>query len=255
MTKNLNRPIKLNIYGRQPVFEALRFQSDVEEIWIAKDISGKPIKQIEEIAKKNSIKINYIEKNDIQRIVGSVVHQGVAAKVNFNNFVDDESLESLLINCKYPFILILDQIQDPHNLGAILRTIEITNADLIVLPEKGSAPINATVAKTSAGALFGVKIHQVENLDQFIQLLKQRDIFVFATSVSAKQTIYQTDFTIPTALVIGSEDKGIRKHIKTICDELITIPQLGKLNSLNVSVSTAIIIYEVIRQRHFRNQK
>ena len=236
MTEKVNSSIQLKVFGRQPVFEALRFNSDVREIWLAKGISGKPIKQIEEHATKNNVKINHVEKNDIQKVVGSVVHQGVAAVVNFNNFINDELLDLFLTDCKNPFILILDQIQDPHNLGAILRTTEITNSDLIVLPVKGSAPINATVAKTSAGALFGVKIHQTASLSQLIQQLQQRGIFVFASTVSANQSIFQVDFTNPTALVIGSEDRGVRKNIKALCDELITIPQLGKLNSLNASV-------------------
>ena len=251
MLDTINKPINIKIYGRQPVFEALRFRCDIQNIWIAKGSKDKPIRQIEEAAIKNNVKIYHVDKNDIQKIVGAVVHQSVAAEVNFNNFVDEDLLDSFLDECKNPFILILDQIQDPHNLGAIIRTTEITNADLIVLPIKGTAPINATVAKTSAGALFGVKIFQTENLAHLIQQLQQRGIFVFATDVSARQSIFQVDFSNPTALVIGSEDKGVRKNIQVLCDELITIPQFGKLNSLNASVSTAVILYEVIRQRHF----
>jgi 23S rRNA (guanosine2251-2'-O)-methyltransferase len=253
MIDTANKAITIKIFGRQPVFEALRFGNAVQTIWIAKGVKDKPIRQIEEYAVKTNITINYIDKNDIQKIVGAVVHQGVAAEVIYNNFINDDALDPFIVDCTNPFIIILDQIQDPHNLGAIIRTAEITNADLIVLPVKGSAPINATVAKTSAGALFGIKIHQTENLNQFIQRLQDKGIFVFATAVSTRQSIYQVDFTNPTALIIGSEDKGIRKNIQTVCDELITIPQLGKLNSLNASVSSAIVMYEVIRQRKFNN--
>ncbi|MEJ2542639.1 MAG: 23S rRNA (guanosine(2251)-2'-O)-methyltransferase RlmB [Calditrichaceae bacterium] len=251
MNNSANTPIFINIYGRQPVFEALRFGSDIQNIWIAKGTKDKSIRQIEGTAQKNKVRISYVDKNDIQKIVGAVVHQGIAAEIIYNNFVNSESLDTFLSECQLPFIVILDQIQDPHNLGAIIRTSEITNADLIVLPVKGSAPINATVAKTSTGALFGVKIHQTENINFFIEQLQQKGIFVFATAVSAKQSIFQVDFTNPTALVIGSEDKGVRKNIQTVCDELISIPQLGKLNSLNASVSAAVIMYEIIRQRHF----
>jgi len=250
-----NKPVNIKIYGRQPVFEALRFGCDIQNIWLAGGSKDKPIRQIEKAAQKNNVKINYVDKNDIQKVVGAVVHQGAAADINYHNFVNDELLDSFVTKSKNPFIVILDQIQDPHNLGAILRTCEITRADLIVLPVKGSAPINATVAKTSAGALFGLKIHQTENLTQLIQRLQQKGIFAFAAAVSAKQSIFQVDFTNPTALVIGNEDKGVRKNIQIICDELITIPQLGKLNSLNASVSTAIIMYEVIRQRYFNHGK
>ncbi|HEM49326.1 MAG TPA: 23S rRNA (guanosine(2251)-2'-O)-methyltransferase RlmB, partial [Caldithrix sp.] len=253
INNTINKPIPIKIFGRQPVFEALRFGCVLQNIWIAKQAKDKPIRQIEETAQKKLVKVNYVDKNDIQKIVGAVVHQGVAAQVVYDNFIDIASLDSFIGHCNNPFILVLDQIQDPHNLGAIIRTAEITNADLVILPVKGSAPINATVAKTSAGALFGVKIHQTENITLLIKQLQQHGIFVFAASVSNRQSIYQVDFTNPTALVIGSEDKGIRKNIQTVCDELITIPQLGKLNSLNASVSTAIIMYEVIRQRYFKN--
>ena len=115
--------------------------------------------------------------------------------------------------------------------------------------------ISETVAKTSAGALFNANIHQTENLPQLISQLQKKGISVFASSVSAKKTIYQIDFTPPLALIIVSEDKGVRKNIKKLCDELISIPQLGKLNSLNASVSTAILMYEVIRQRYFNYGK
>ena len=255
MTDNINKPITLKIYGRQPVFEALRSQCDVLNIWLARGMTGKPIKQIEEAAAKRNVRIDRVDKNDIQKVAGAVVHQGVAASVKYNGFVDDISLDSFIANCKNPLILILDQIQDAHNLGAILRTTEITNTDLIVLPLKGSAPINATVAKTSVGALFSIKIHQAANVSQLLKQFQQKGIFVFATTVSARQSIFQVDFTNPTALVIGSEDKGVRKNIQKLCDEFITIPQFGKLNSLNASVSTAIMMYEVIRQRYFNNQK
>lgn len=205
MTDTINRPIKINIFGRQPVFEALRFKCQIMDIKIAKGLKGKTIKQIAETGRKENIKVEYVDKNDIQRMVGAVVHQGIAATIIFNNFIDDRSLDGFIAGCTNPFILILDQIQDPHNLGAILRTTEITNADLIVLPVKGSAPLNATVAKTSAGALFGVKIHHTENLLPFIERLQKKGIRVFASTVSSKQSIYNTDFKVPSALIIGNE--------------------------------------------------
>lgn len=255
MIDSANKPINIKIYGRQPVFEALQFGCDIKNIWLARGLKDRSIRQIAEAAQKNNVEISYVDKNDIQKIVGAVVHQGTAADVNYNNFIDKQGLDSFLAKCKEPFILILDQIQDPHNLGAILRTSEIANVDLIALPIKGNAPINATVVKTSAGALFGVKIHQTENLNHFIKYLQQKGIFVFGTAVSAKQSIFQVDFTSSIALIIGSEDKGVRKNIQAVCDELISIPQLGKLNSLNVSVSAAVIVYEIIRQRYFKNKK
>ncbi|MEJ2054216.1 MAG: RNA methyltransferase [Calditrichaceae bacterium] len=214
MSEKENIPVTLKIYGRQPVYEALRSMNVVLEVWLAKQIAGRSVKQIENSAAKKNIKIQYVEKDEIQKLAGAVVHQGVAAVVQLNNFINESKLDNYLEKLENPLVLILDQIQDPHNIGAILRTAEITGVDLIIIPSKGSAPINETVAKTSAGALFNV-------------------------------------FTIPVALITGSEDKGVRKNIQQLCDGLIQIPQLGKLNSLNASVSTAVILYEIVRQRHF----
>jgi len=251
MNNILNKPVALNIYGRQPVIEALKSENHVLEIMMARDISGKSVKHIKNGADKRNIKIHYVEKNEIQKLVGAVVHQGIAATVQLNTFLDDTGLDNYLANLSNPVILILDQIHDPHNIGAILRTAEITNVDLIVIPHKGGAPINATVAKTSAGAVFRIKIHQTKNLNKLISYLQNKNIFVFASAVTASKTIFQTDFTTPVAIIIGNEDKGVRKNLQSQCDELIKIPQLGKINSLNASVSSAVISYEIIRQRYF----
>jgi 23S rRNA (guanosine2251-2'-O)-methyltransferase len=251
MSEKENIPVTLKIYGRQPVYEALRSMNVVLEVWLAKQIAGRSVKQIENSAAKKNIKIQYVEKDEIQKLAGAVVHQGVAAVVQLNNFINESKLDNYLEKLENPLVLILDQIQDPHNIGAILRTAEITGVDLIIIPSKGSAPINETVAKTSAGALFNVKIHQNSNLSNVINQLQKKGIFVLASAVSASQSIFKTNFKIPVALITGSEDKGVRKNIQQLCDGLIQIPQLGKLNSLNASVSTAVILYEIVRQRHF----
>lgn len=242
---------KIYIYGRQPVLEALRSPCTVENIWLARDAQGKVIHQIEKNAQLKKTAIKRINKNDIQKFVGSVVHQGVAALVNTTPFLTEDQFENLIKTTPNPLILILDQIQDMHNLGAIIRTVEVTGADVLVIPEKGTAQINATVAKTSAGALFNVKLYKVSELITLIEKIKSMDIKVYATLPGMNKSIYDGDFTKGTAFVVGSEGIGIRKNILKFCDEGLSIPQYGKTNSLNVSVATAIVLYEVIRQRHF----
>jgi 23S rRNA (guanosine2251-2'-O)-methyltransferase len=249
----LNAPLEFNIYGRQPILEALRYGDSVKKIWLASDLSGKPVRQIQNLAENKKIPLFTISKNDIQKYVGSVVHQGIAAQISFNPFVTEADLETFLQSKNNPLIVILDQVQDPHNLGAIIRTCEITGVDLIVLTAKGSAPINATVAKTSAGALFGVKLHQTENLLAVIDLFKRTGIQTFAATTHAEFNIYDADFKRAIALIIGSEGIGVRKNLLSYCDLKVTIPQIGKINSLNASVSASVILYEALRQRFYSN--
>jgi len=247
----LNTEIDLYIYGRQPILEALKFSDVVEKIWITSDAVGKAVNKIKQRAEQKGIKLILITKNEIQKFTGAVVHQGVAARVKFNPFIADEDIENFVYSKKNPLILIIDQIQDPHNLGAIIRTAEIAQIDLIVLSAKGTAPVNATVAKTSAGALFGVKLHQSNILSDLIERLKNLDIKIVTSVPNTTQTVFKTDLNKPVALIIGSEDRGVRKHLLNLSDEQISIPQLGKVKSLNASVSTAILLYEAIRQRHY----
>ena len=242
--------LNLKIYGRQPVVEALRSENKVRKVWLAKGASGKIIARIERLCMKKSIPVEKTAKNDLQKIVGPVVHQNVAAEVEFNPFVSDEAFNDL-ISDRDILVLILDQIQDAHNMGAILRTAEITATDVVILPEKGSAALNATVAKTSAGALFHVPLYSAPDLPAVIDRLKEHKINVYAAMGNTENNIYETDFSDSTAVIIGSEGKGVRKNIAALCDGKISIPQYGHINSLNASVSTAIILYEIVRQREF----
>ncbi len=239
------------VYGRQPVLEAIRSQHPVKQVLLAKGSSGRVIGQIEKTCGVRQIPLKTIEKNQLQKFVGPVVHQGVVAEVEFKPYLSATQFESLLKDTDHPFLLVLDHVQDPHNVGAILRTAEIAGVDCVVLPEKGSAPLNATVAKTSAGAMFYNQFYMVESLEAVLQQLADHQIARFAALPAARQIIYQANFKEPLAIVIGSEDKGVRKNLLQFCDQTIKIPQFGHVNSLNASVSTAIILFEVVRQRHF----
>ena len=239
------------IYGRQPVLEALRSQHEVKRVVLAGEASGKAIGIFERACQKRGISLQKMPKNQLQKFVGPVVHQGVIAEIDFNPFLNEQQFWQLIEEKAQPLLLILDHIQDTHNVGAILRTAEIVGVDCVVMPEKGSAPLNATVAKTSAGALFYTRFRQVESLEEILQKLNEKDIAGFAALPWAEQTIYEANFRRGMALVIGSEDKGVRKNLLKFCSQSVKIPQFGHVNSLNASVSTAIILYEVVRQRHF----
>ena len=240
---------KLTIHGRQPILEALRSAHNISEVWIAKGVEGKSIGQIKSLAKKNNLKINYIDKNEIQKMTGPVVHQGVAAQIETTFKKPENEFSDFIAAINNPFILILDQLQDPHNVGAILRTAEIAGVDAVILPAKGSAQLNATVAKTSAGALFHLNIFITQNLEALLSDLNSQEIITLALIPGSEMPMYETDLKNPVAVIVGSEGAGVRKNIANMCTGRISIPQYGKISSLNASVATAVVLYEVIRQR------
>ena len=254
MAELYNPNLEFITYGRQPVLEALRSGNvAIKSVWMARDAQGKIMQQIKALTQKKKIPLEYLPKNAFQRITGAVVHQGIAARVQFNPFVAEDGLAEYLSTLDNPLLLLLDQMQDANNLGAILRTAEITGVNLIILPSKGSAPINATIAKTSAGALFKVRLLQTDHLPEIISMLQEQNISVIATMPQAQQNIYEENFTNPVAIVVGSENRGVRKNLLERCDRSVAIPQFGRINSLNASVSTAVVLYEVIRQRTFKD--
>jgi 23S rRNA (guanosine2251-2'-O)-methyltransferase len=240
---------ELIIYGKQPVYEALRSEHRISQIYIAREMDKKDSFKISNLAEKKKIKIIKSRKSDLQRICGPVLHQGVAAKLDKYKYLDTKNLQDIISSDDSPFLLILDQIQDPHNLGAILRTAESAGITALILPEKGSASVSPTVVKTSAGAVFHCLIHRTQDLGQMIQDLKNRKIKILATVTNRPDTIYSTDLTGPLAIVVGSEGKGVRKNIQRLCDKSISIPGFGKVDSLNASVSTAVVVFEAVRQR------
>ncbi|MHB2150480.1 23S rRNA (guanosine(2251)-2'-O)-methyltransferase RlmB [Calditrichota bacterium LG25] len=241
------------VYGRQPVLEALHSKYRVKSVFLAKESTGRAIGLIERACRNKQIRLIKKTKNDLQKYVGPVVHQGAVAEIEFQPFLTDESFHKLVEEIENPFLLVLDHIQDTHNMGAILRTAEIVGVHCVIVPEKGSAPLNATVAKTSAGALFYNTFFQTENLEEILQRLTESNISIFAAQPHDGTIIYHANFKQGTAIVIGSEDKGVRKNLLKYCNNSIKIPQFGKVNSLNASVSTAVILYEVVRQRNFAN--
>ena len=240
------------IYGRQPVIEALRSDYAVHKIWLAAGVSGSGIGPIKKLAEGRSVPVQTVGKNQLQNFVGPVVHQGVAAEMDPPKFLSRGAFETLLENKPQPLILVLDQIQDPHNLGAIIRTAEICGADCIAFAEKGMAKLNATVVKTSAGAVFYQRFFQADDILWLIDILNEKGLHTYALAAGSDKLMYDAPLHEGAALVIGSEGKGVRKNVERQCSGRIAIPQFGRVNSLNASVAAAVVLFEALRQKNFK---
>jgi 23S rRNA (guanosine2251-2'-O)-methyltransferase len=237
------------IAGRKPVLEAINSGEELEQVYILYGQKGNIIDAIRVAAKKHGIKINQIPQDKFRILIQSRNTQGVAAIKPAYKF---HSLDDIISNAKTsssPLILILDSIQDTHNVGAILRTAECSGVNGVIVTKHNSAPINATVVKTSAGATEHIKIAQVNNLVNAIKLLKENGFWIVGSSLDNAKLYTEIDYTMPIALIVGNEEKGIRKLTAEKCDFLVKIPMAGKLQSLNVSVATGILLFEILRQR------
>jgi len=239
------------VYGRQPVFEALRSEYHVHRILLARETDKKTILSLLNLIEKEAVPVQYLKKAELQRHCGPVHHQGVVAYLEAFKYWSETQLIKKVSAAPSGFVLILDQIQDPHNLGAIFRSAEIAGVDAVLIPDKGSADINATVAKTSAGAIFHCPVCRSGDLAGTLQQLNKAGLRLYALVAHQPKTIFESDLTGPLALVIGSEGRGVRKNIERLCDETLSIPGIGRMDSLNASVSTAIVLFEVLRQRKY----
>ena len=239
------------IVGRNPVIEHLqRGTQVVEKIWIAKGHTHSRIQYIVTMAKKAGVPIKHCRRRELDRLEPSVPHQGVIAFVSPTHYNDLSSILAKIERSEHNALLIvLDNIQDPRNLGAILRTAEAVNADAVIIPKNRAVGITAAVHKASAGASAYVPIVKVPNIAHTIDTLKNRGIWVAGAAEEASCSYTDADFRGPLCLVLGSEGKGLRRLVKQKCDYLVHLPMLGKIDSLNVSVATGVLLYEVIRQR------
>ena len=208
------------------------------------------IHKIIAIAKERKILLNEIERNKLNQIAQTVNHQGVIAIVPPFNYCEVEDiLELAKQKHEIPFLLILDGIEDPHNLGSIIRTAETAGVHGIIIPKRRAASVNSTVSKVSCGAVEYMKIARVNNLNETIQYLKKQDIWICGTDMDTKVEYTKQDYKMPLAIVIGSEGYGMARLVKENCDFLVKIPMKGNITSLNASVSAGIVMYEVVRQR------
>ena len=239
------------IYGFHPVYEALRAnRRTFQEIYIIEQKKSRRIERIVLAASTKNLPIRRVDRATFQTIAGNVLHQGIAAKVTLYPLVDIADLVDGARSGNHPaFILLLDNIVDPHNLGAILRTAVCVGVDGVVIPKDRSAFPTPAVSKISSGALEYIRLAQVNNLVRIIKLLKERGTSIVGLDQNAGNSIFATDLTGALGLIVGGEEKGIRPLVKKNCDCLISIPQMGKVGSLNASVAGAIVMYESYRQR------
>ncbi|QEK11149.1 23S rRNA (guanosine(2251)-2'-O)-methyltransferase RlmB [Crassaminicella thermophila] len=237
------------IEGRNPVIEALRANREIDKIMIAKGAEGS-VKKIIGMAKDKGISIQYVQKQKLDNISQSHAHQGVIAFVAAHNYVEVEDiLKKAEEKGEDPFIIILDEITDPHNLGSIMRTADAAGAHGIIIPKRRAVGLTSIVAKTSAGAIEYVPVAKVSNIAQTIDMLKSQGVWVIGADMSGEKKHYEENMKGKIALVIGSEGKGIGRLIKEKCDFLVNIPMKGEVSSLNASVAASILMYEVVRQR------
>ncbi|MFA5804925.1 MAG: 23S rRNA (guanosine(2251)-2'-O)-methyltransferase RlmB [Melioribacteraceae bacterium] len=239
------------IYGRKPVLEALKSDAEIEVIYVAFGQHGEVINQIFSAAKKRGIKITHLSTPKFNSLTKGQNAQGVIALKSSQKYFELDEIISVSKRSKFPFLLILDSIQDPHNLGAILRTAECAGVDGIIITTNQSAPITDTAEKISAGAVSHLQICKVNNLVHTIEKLKKEGFWIAGSHLAADSKSYsELDYKMPLALIVGNEEKGIRKLVAENCDFLVKIPMKGKIDSLNVSVSTGVLLFEILRERN-----
>tara|TARA_B100001939_G_scaffold184014_1_gene158456 strand:- start:909 stop:1640 length:732 start_codon:yes stop_codon:yes gene_type:complete len=236
------------IYGIRAVIEAINSSKDIDKVFIQTGLKGKLIGQLESLIRKNKINYSYVPTQKLDRL-SKKNHQGVIARVAPIKFYTIEKFSEVIEKSKNPFILILDQINDVRNFGAIIRTAEISGADGIIIQNSSSAPVNSDTIKTSAGAIFNIPICKVNHIKDAIYHLQSLDISVISASEKSEKNIYDVDLKVPLAIIMGSEQKGINKSVINLSDESVKLPMFGKIESLNVSVACGIFLYEVVRQR------
>jgi 23S rRNA (guanosine2251-2'-O)-methyltransferase len=238
------------IEGRNPVLEALKAGREIDKILVAKGSEKGSIQKIIGIAKEKKIPIQYVERQKIDQLSESHAHQGVMAFVAAYQYAElEEILQRAEQKKDAPFLLLLDGITDPHNLGSILRTADAAGVDGVIIPKRNAVGLTATVAKTSAGAVEYVPVVKVPNLSQNIDKLKRNGFWIIGADMDGEKDYYHEELTGKIALVVGSEGSGIGRLIKEKCDFLVRIPMKGKVGSLNASVAASILMYEAVRQR------
>ena len=234
------------IYGKNAVTEALKAERPIDTVYLLKNAQG--MNQIVALAKKQGIVIKDVSEDKLKALCGEK-HGGTAAVMSAVTYCTvDDILENAEKKGKPPFIIICDEIQDPHNLGAIIRTAEASGADGVIIPKRSSATVNSTVFKTSAGAAAWVKIARVSNLVDTIKTLKKHGVWVYGAEADGTP-IDKADLSGAVALVIGSEGFGLGKLVRENCDVVLSLPMFGKVNSLNASVCAGILMYEAVKYR------
>ncbi|MBL8007326.1 MAG: 23S rRNA (guanosine(2251)-2'-O)-methyltransferase RlmB [Ignavibacteria bacterium] len=247
------------VIGKNPVLETLKANpSEFNKIVLLKKIKpDNKLKSIVKIAEEKSINVVYLNYFEFKNFFDNKskdegIDQGVIGFIRDYSYKSLREITEENKKIKNPVIILLDQITDPHNLGAIIRSAVCLGADGIVIPRHNSAEINHTVLKTSSGAVNYISIAKETNLTNSLLFLKNNGYWIAGTDLNAKQTIFDTDFNIPLALIIGSEGRGVRDNLKKQCDIIVRIPMTGKIGSLNASVSAGVFLYEIFRQKNLK---
>ena len=237
------------VYGRNAVAEAIKSGVSINKILYYSESQGS-IKQILKLAKDNKIIITPTDRNKLNEISGTKDNQGIVALVSPKQYVSiDDILAIAEEKNEPPFIIVMDEVQDPHNLGAVLRTCDAVGVHGVIISKRRGAPLTGTVAKSSAGAFETVPVARVTNISSTLQYLKDKGLWIYGTDMDGETAFYDADLKGPVALVIGSEGFGMGRLVKENCDFILNIPMQGQISSLNASVAAGVIMYEIFKQR------
>ena len=235
------------VEGRNPVLEALRADAEINKILVQRNAGGS-MHQIFEIAKRKGVVIVETEKATLDKLSEGRPHQGVIAQISVEEYAELDDIIATAKASAAPLLVVLDHIEDPHNLGAIIRSALAAGAHGVVIPKRRSAALSPGVAKASAGAVSHLPVARVPNLTQCVKELKDEGFWVIGAEAGGK-SLYESKLTGPLVLVVGSEGEGIARLLKENCDEIVTIPMQGAVNSLNASVAAGVVLFEIVRQR------
>lgn len=238
------------VEGRNPVLEALRAQAPINKLYVQSQVGG-TIGQIITLAKQQGVVVVEVGKASLDKMCEGRPHQGVVAQLAVVPYVEFLDLVAKALAEPLPLLLVLDHIEDPHNLGAILRSGLAAGAQGVIIPKRRSAALSPAVAKVSAGAVMHLPVARVANLAQHVARLKDAGFTVVGAESSGK-VIYDVKLTCPLALIVGSEDEGVSRLLREACDELVSIPMAGPVGSLNASVAAGVVLFEVVRQQRAR---
>ena len=240
------------IYGINAVSEALKARGRAFEwVGMAKERHDLRLQRLIEDCRRLAVPVRFLQRTELDRMAGNAAHQGVVAVTSAKQYSDLDDVVGAKRG-QYSLIVVLDGVEDPHNLGAILRTADAAGADGIVIPERRAASVTGTVTKASAGASEHLPIARVTNIARTVEELKERNLWTVGLDERGSQTYDALDYNMDCALVLGAEGKGLHDLVKRKCDFLVSIPMLGKVSSLNVSVAAAEVLYEIVRQRRAR---
>lgn len=239
---------EFTIEGRNAVLEAFRSGKTIDKLFVLDGCQDGPVKSIIREAKKTDTIINFVDKERLDRLAGTGHHQGVVAQAAYEYAEVEDILKAAKDKGEAPFIFILDEIEDPHNLGAIIRTANQAGAHGVIIPKRRAVGLTATVAKTSAGAINYTPVAKVTNISKTIEDLKKQGMWFVCADMDGT-TMYDLNLTGPIGLVIGNEGSGVGRLVKEKCDFVASIPMKGDIDSLNASVAAGVLAYEIVRQR------